>query len=214
MLSLRQALIAICLAGSALFAGTIDIQKIRVKGANQVKDLRYFMETGLVSARNTAIEMQIEAYEKSLISYREAKQGERNLALKNAQQTYEKFQAEFKAISEIFRDLVDKHQGILNERNAEPYADTTTKEKILSTVEVGKQDESRALAAYNNRNYSYSAHLYLRSLRHYHQAFELRKWQPLVKIYTAPKKKGENKKVEKTETPEKAATAVKPAKGR
>lgn len=212
MLTLRNAIIALCLAGTALSAGTIDIQKIKVKGANQVKDLRYFMETGLVSARNTAIEMQIEAYEKSLIAYREAKQGDRNLALKNAQQTYEKFQGEFKAIAEIFRDLVDKHQGILNERNAEPYADTATKEKILSTVEVGKQDESRGLTAYNNRNYSYSAHLYLRSLRHYHQAFELRKWQPLVKLYTPPKKKGDSKKPDRPETPEKAATAVKPSK--
>ena len=197
-----------------VFSAGIDIQKIRVRGANHVKDLRYFMETGLVSARNTAIEMQIEAYEKSLISYREAKHTERNLALKNAQITYEKFQGEFKAIAEILRDLVDKHQAIFNERNAEPYSDTTTKEKTLSTVEVGKQDESRALSAYNNRNYSYSAHLYLRSLRHYHQAFELRKWQPLVSLPSAVKKKpGQGaKKGEAAERP--AASPATPAKPR
>ncbi len=209
MLTLRHAILALTFAGASLSAGTIDIQKIRVKGANQVKELRYFMATGLVSARNTAIEMQIEGYEKSLIDYREAKPAERNGALKNVQQTYEKFQAEFKAIAEIYRDLVDKHQSILNERNAEPYADTTTKEKILSTVDVGKQDESRALSAYNNRNYSYSAHLYLRSLRHYHQAFELRKWQPLIKLHIAPGKKAEGKKAA---APEKAASAVKPGR--
>ena len=172
-----------------VFAGPIDIQKIRVKGAQHIKDLRYFQETGLASQRHTAIDQQIEAFEKSLVAYREAKPGERNLALKQAQQVYERFQAEFKSIAEIFRDLVDKHQKLFNERNGEPYADTNTKEKTVATVEVGKQDESRALAAYNNRNYPYSAHLYLRSLRHYHQAFELRKWPPLVKLYTAPKKK-------------------------
>lgn len=193
MRTISHAFITLCLAGTALLAGPIDIQKIKVKGANQVKDLRYFQETGIVSARNTAIDMQIEAYERSLIAYREAKHADRNLALKNAQQTYEKFQGEFKAIAEIFKDLVDKHQSLFNERNAEPYPDTNTKEKTLSTVEVGKQDESRALSAYNNRNYSYSAHIYLRSLRHYHQAFELRKWPPLVKLQTQPKKKSEKK---------------------
>lgn len=170
-------------------AGGIDIQKIRLKGAQHIKDLKFFQDTGLIAARNTAIEMQIDSFERSLISYREAKHTERNLALKGTLSSYERFNPEFKAVAEIFRDLVDKYQKQFNEKNAEPFADTNTKEKVVATVEVGKQDESRAAAAFNNRNYPYAAHLYLRSLKHYHQAFELRKWPQLAKLPAATKTK-------------------------
>jgi hypothetical protein len=173
---------AVLAVATPVLAGGIDIQKIRLKGAQHIKDLKFFQETGLIASRNTAIEMQIDGFERSLISYREAKHTERNLALKGTLSAYERFNPEFKAIAEIFRDLVDKYQKQYNEKNAEPFADTNTKEKVIATVEVGKQDESRGLAAYSNRNYSYAAHLYLRSLRHYHQAFDLRKWPQLAKL--------------------------------
>ncbi len=180
-------------------AGGIDLQKIRLKGAQHIKDLKFFQDTGLIAARNTAIEMQIDGFERSLISYREAKHNERNLALKGALSAYERFNPEFKAVAEIFRDLVDRYQKQYNEKNAEPFADTNTKEKVIATVEVGKQDESRGLAAYSNRNYSYAAHLYLRSLRHYHQAFELRKWPQLAKL--PPQGKAKPGKSKKTTVP-------------
>ncbi len=180
-------------------AAGIDLQKIRLKGAQHIKDLKFFQDTGLIAARNTAIEMQIDGFERSLITYREAKHTERNLALKGALSAYERFNPEFKAVAEIFRDLVDKYQKQYNEKNAEAFADTNTKEKVIATVEVGKQDESRALAAYSNRNYSYAAHLYLRSLRHYHQAFELRKWPQLAKL--PPQGKTKPAKTKKTTLP-------------
>lgn len=181
--------IAALLALAPVGAGGIDIQKLRLKGAQHIKDLKFFQETGIIAARNTAIEMQIDGFERSLIQYREAKHTDRNAALKGALTAYERFNPEFKAVAEIYRDLVDKYQKQFNERNSEAYADTTTKEKVIATVEVGKQDESRALAAFNNRNYSYAAHLYLRSLKHYHQAFELRKWPQLVKLAVTTKAK-------------------------
>lgn len=177
---------------SLAWAGGIDIQKLKIKGAQHTRDLKYFQDTGLISARNTAIEMQTEAFEKSITQYREAKPADRNLALKNAQQTYDKFLPEFKIIAETFRDLVDKYQAGYNERNTEAFADTTTKEKVMSAVEVGKQNETRALAAFNNRNYSYSAHLYLRALRQYYRVYELRKWPQLVMLIPEPK--GKSKK--------------------
>jgi hypothetical protein len=176
------------------WAGGIDIQKLKLKGAQHIKDLKYFQDTGLISARATAIEMQTEAFEKSIIQYRESKPADRNLALKNAQNTYDKFLPEFKVIAETFRDLVDRYQAGSNERNSEAFTDTTTKEKVLSAVEVGKQSETRALAAYNNRNYSYSAHLYLRALRQYHRVYELRKWPQLVKLTPEPKGKPKKSK--------------------
>ncbi|MBN8221685.1 MAG: hypothetical protein J0L53_12225 [Spirochaetes bacterium] len=182
----------VCVAPA--FAAGIDIQKLRTKGAQHIKDLRFFQETGLVSARMTAIDMQIDGFEKSLISYREAKHTDRNAALKGAQASYERFNPEFKSIAEIFRELVDKYQKQFNEKNSEPFSDTNTKEKVVATVEVGKQDESRAQAAYNNRNYSYAAHLFLRSLRHYHQAFELRKWPQLAKLTPQTKPKAAKSK--------------------
>lgn len=174
-------------------AGGIDIQKIKLKGAQHIKDLKFFQETGLVAARNTAIEMQIDNFEKSLIGYREAKHTERNLALKAALTSYEKFTPEFKAIAEIYRDLVDKYQKQYNEKSSEAFADTNTKEKVIATVEVGKQDESRANAAFNNRNYPYAAHLYLRSLQHYHRAFDLRKWPQIAKLMVTAKPKKSKK---------------------
>src|SRR5262249_33535020 len=122
---MRRPLIVIAFLTGPAFAGGIDINKIRLKGAQHIKDLKFFQETGLVAPRNTAIEMQIEAYEKSLISVREAKHADRNAALKGAQATYERFTPEFKAIAEIFRDLVDKYQKQYNEKNSEPFADTT-----------------------------------------------------------------------------------------
>ncbi|GAB4434873.1 MAG: hypothetical protein OHK0011_18070 [Turneriella sp.] len=176
-------------------AGPLDIQKLRLKGAQSSKELRHFLETGLVAQRQTAIEMQIENFERSLAAFKEAKHTERNAALRQVQTVYEKFQVEFQSVADILRALVDKHQSAYNERSGESFADTATREKVLSTVEVGKQEEARALAAYNNRNFSYSAHLYLRSLRHYASAFELRGWQPLVIM---PAKPGKKPKVEKT----------------
>lgn len=176
------------------WAGGIDIQRLKVHGAKHVKDLKYFQDTGLISARNTAIEMQTEAFEKSLTQYREAKPADRNLALKNAKLTYDKFLPEFKIVAETFRDLVDKYQAGYNEKNSEPFSDTTTKEKVISVVEVGKQSETRALAAYNNRDYSYSAHLYLRALRQYHRVYELRKWPQLVQLAPEPKPKSKKSK--------------------
>lgn len=173
----------------ALFAGQADLQKMRLKGAQHSKDLRFFLETGLVAQRQTAIEMQIENFERTLTTYREAKHTERNAALRQVQQSYEKFNSEFQAVADILRALVDKHQKSYNERNSEPIADTATREKVQGTVEVGKQEEIRALSAYNNRNFSYSAHLYLRSLRHYTNAFDLRKWQPLIIMPAKPGKK-------------------------
>jgi len=171
-----------------LFAGGIDIQKIRLKSAQHIKDLKFFQESGAVAARNTAIEMQIESFEKSLTAYREAKPIDRNAALKGVQNSYERFAGEFKAIGEILRDLVDKYQKTYNEKYGEEIGDTNTREKVQRTVEVGKQDEGRALAAFNNRNYTYSAHLYLRALRHYYQAFELRKWPQLAVLNFANKR--------------------------
>lgn len=192
----RSALLVLVAAilPSLVWAGGIDIQKLRLKGAQHAKDLKYFLDTGLISARTTAIEMQTEAFEKSITQYREAKPADRNLALKNAKQTYDKFLPEFKIIAETFRDLVDKYQAGYNEKNSEPFADTTTKEKVVSAVEVGKQSETRALAAFNNRDYSYSAHLYLRALRQYHRVYELRKWPQLVQLTPEPKSKSRKSK--------------------
>lgn len=187
-------LAALFLPFAAASAGPLDIQKLRLKGAQSSKELRHFLETGLVAQRQTAIEMQIENFERSLTSYKEAKHTERNAALRQVQTVYEKFQVEFQAVADILRALVDKHQSAYNERSGEAFANTATREKVLSTVEVGKQEEVRALAAYNNRNFSYSAHLYLRSLRHYTSAFELRGWQPLVIM---PAKPGKKTKAEK-----------------
>ncbi len=186
---LRFFLAATILVSAAcdLTAAPLDIQKIRLKGAQNIKDLRYFQETGLISARQTAIEMQVENYERSLTQFSEAKQTERNAALKLVQANYEKFGPEFKAIADIYRDLVLQHKNTFNEKNADPINETAVREKVVATVEVAKQDESRALAAYTNRNYTYSAHLYLRSLRHYAKAFTLRKWQPLVQLSEKPK---------------------------
>lgn len=172
-----------------IFAGSLDIQKLRLKGAQSSKELRHFLETGLVAQRQTAIEMQIENFERSLTGYKEAKHTERNAALRQVQTVYEKFQGEFQAVADILRALVERHQSAYNERSGEAFADTATREKVLSTVEIGKQEEARAMAAYNNRNFSYSAHLYLRSLRHYASAFELRGWQPLVAMPAKPAKK-------------------------
>ena len=191
--ALSLALVAFAWAATPVLAGGIDIQKIKLKGAQHIKDLRFFQDTGIIAARNTAIEMQIENFEKSLIGYREAKHTERNLALKAALASYEKFTPEFKAIAEIYRDLVDKYQKQYNEKNSEAFADTNTKEKVIATVEVGKQDESRANAAFNNRNYPYAAHLYLRSLQHYHRAFELRKWPQIAKLMVTAKPKKSKK---------------------
>lgn len=174
---------------AGIFAGPLDIQKLRLKGAQSSKELRHFLETGLVAQRQTAIEMQIENFDRSLTGYKEAKHTERNAALRQVQTVYEKFQVEFQAVADILRALVDKHQSAYNERSGEAFTDTATREKVLSTVEVGKQEEVRALAAYNSRNFSYSAHLYLRSLRHYTTAFELRGWQPLVIMPAKPGKK-------------------------
>ncbi|MFZ5627515.1 MAG: hypothetical protein ACOY5B_00185 [Spirochaetota bacterium] len=179
---------------AGIFAGPLDIQKLRLKGAQSSKELRHFLETGLVAQRQTAIEMQIENFERSLTGYKEAKHTERNAALRQVQTVYEKFQGEFQAVADILRALVDKHQSAYNERSGEAFGNTATREKVLSTVEVGKQEEVRALAAYNNRNFSYSAHLYLRSLRHYTSAFEMRGWQPLVIM---PAKPGKKPKAEK-----------------
>lgn len=199
----------IYLSAAPLIAGGIDIQRIRLKGAQHIKDLHFFQESGAVAARNTAIEMQIESFEKSLTAYREAKNTERNLALKGAQIAYERFAGEFKAISEILRDLVDKYQKTYNEKYGEEIGDTNTREKVQRTVEVGKQDEGRALAAFNSRNYTYSAHLYLRSLRHYYQAFELRKWPQLAALNFAHKGK---QKAKKSATPAKSVIAPIPTK--
>ena len=168
-------------------ATPLDIQKIRLKGAQNIKDLRYFQDTGLVTARHTAIEMQIENFERSLTQFAEAKQIDRNAALKVVQINYEKFQAEFKAIADIYRDQVLRHKSAFNEKNSDPIAETSVKEKVIATVEVAKQDESRANSAYANRNYVYSAHLFWRSLRHYAKAFSFRKWPPLVQIVEKPK---------------------------
>jgi hypothetical protein len=179
---------------SVIWGGGIDIQKIKIQGAKHAKDLKYFQDTGLISSRATALEMQSEAFEKSITQYREAKPADRNLALKNAKQTYDKFLPELKIIAETFRDLVDKYQAGYNEKNSEPFADTTTKEKVISAVEVGKQSETRALAAYNNRDYSYSAHLYLRALRQYHRVYELRKWPQLVQLAPEPRAKAKKTK--------------------
>ena len=85
------------------------------------------------------------------------------------------------------RDLVLQHKNTFNEKNGEAISETSVREKVVATVEVAKQDEARALAAYTNRNYSYSAHLYWRSLRHFAKAFNLRKWPPLVQISEKPK---------------------------
>jgi|JI10StandDraft_1071094.scaffolds.fasta_scaffold27035_4 hypothetical protein len=174
-------------AAGLVVAAPLDIQKIRLKGAQNIKELRYFQDTGLISARQTAIEMQIENYERSLTQLSEAKQIDRNTALKNVQANYERFQGEFKAIADIYRDLVLQHKNTFNEKNGEAISETSVREKVVATVEVAKQDEARALAAYTNRNYSYSAHLYWRSLRHFAKAFNLRKWQPLVQISEKPK---------------------------
>lgn len=189
------ALAALFMPIAATFAGPLDIQKLRLKGAQNSKELRHFLETGLVAQRQTPIEMQIENFERSLTAYKEAKHTERNAALRQVQNVYEKFQVEFQAVADILRALVDKHQAAYNERSSEAFANTALREKVLSTVEVGKQEEVRALAAYNSRNFSYSAHLYLRSLRHYTNAFELRGWQPLVIM---PAKPGKKPKAEKT----------------
>lgn len=173
-----------------VIAGPLDIQKLRLKGAQHSKDLRYFLETGLLATRKTAIEQQIENFERSLTVHKESKPADRNAALKQVQTVYEKFQDEFKAIADTLRALVDQHQAVYKERSNEPFADTPAREKTLATVEIGKQEEARALAAYNNRNYSYSAHLYLRALRHYAAAFEHRGWPPLVTLPQKPVKKG------------------------
>ncbi len=188
---LRHFLIALFIFSPVLpvIAGPLDIQKIKLKGTQYIKDLRYFQESGLVSARQTAIEMQIENFEQSLIAYRSAKPTERNGALRNAQNTYEKFNVEFRALADIYREWVEKYQKQYYEKSSEPFTDTDTKEKVLASVAVGKQDETRAFSAYNNRNYLYASHLYLRSLKHYHQAYELRKWQQFVKIIEHPKAK-------------------------
>jgi hypothetical protein len=138
--------------------------------------------------------MQIENFDRSLTAYKEAKPNERNAALRQVQDVYEKFQGEFKAVADILRELVVRHQALYNERSGEAFANTATREKVLATVEVGKQEEMRALAAYNNHNYSYSAHLYLRSLRHYANAFVLRGWQPLVTMPAQPGKKAKAEK--------------------
>ncbi len=180
---------AIFLPVATAIAAPLDIEKLRLKGAQSSKELRHFLETGLVAERKTAIEMQIENFERSLTAHKEAKHTERNAALRQVQNVYEKFQGEFQAVADILRTLVDKHQAFYNERSSEPFASTAIREKVLSTVEVGKQEEVRALAAYNSRNFSYSAHLYLRSLRHYANAFELRGWQPLVTMPAKPGKK-------------------------
>lgn len=180
---------AVILPLAGIFAGPLDIQKLRLKGAQSSKELRYFVETGLVAQRQTPIEMQMENFDRSLTVYKEAKHTDRNAALRQVQTVYEKFQGEFQAVADILRALVDKHQAAYNERSSEAFENTATREKVLSTVEVGKQEEMRALAAYNSRNFSYSAHLYLRSLRHYASAFELRGWQPLVIMPAKPGKK-------------------------
>ncbi len=176
--------LAACLFVSTfpLNAAPPDIQKIRLKGAQNIKELRYFQETGLVAARQTAIEMQIENFERSLTQFSEAKQIDRNSALRVVQANYEKFQSEFKAIADIYREHVSQHKSVFNEKNGDPITETSVKEKVISTVEVAKQDETRAASAYANRNYAYSAHLYWRSLRHYAKAFSLRKWPALVQI--------------------------------
>ncbi|AFM14573.1 hypothetical protein [Turneriella parva] len=184
---LRAAAILLFCTAASLFAAPLDLQKIRLKGAQNIKDLRYFQETGLISARQTAIEMQIENYERSLTQFAEAKQTDRNTALKAIQANYEKFAPEFKAIADIYRDLALRHKNAINEKNSETISETAVREKVVATVEVAKQDETRALAAYTNRNYNYSAHLYWRSLRHYAKVFTLRKWQPLVQIAEKPK---------------------------
>jgi hypothetical protein len=191
--------LVLCFAiSSTSWAGGIDIQKLKRKGTQYSKELRYFLETGLVSTRATAIEMQLENFDKSLMAYREARHIDRNAALKAAQESYEKFQTEFKIISEILRELVNKYQAAYNERSGEAFPDTNTKEKTLATLEVGRQDESRALAAFNNRNYIYSSHVYLRSVKHYHQAFEMRKWPQLANINHAGKKSPKSKKKKST----------------
>ncbi|HRP69983.1 MAG TPA: hypothetical protein PLY93_10670 [Turneriella sp.] len=176
-----------------IHAASIDIQKIRLKGAQYIKDLKYFQETGLVPARQTAIEMQIENFEQSLIGYRTAKPNERNGALRIVQGSYEKFNVEFRALADIYREWVDKYQKQYYEKSSEPFADTTTKEKTIATVAVARQDEARASSAYNNRNYAYAAHLYLRSLKHYHQAYQFRKWPQLVQLIVHTKEKPKNK---------------------
>lgn len=175
-------------------AGSLDIQKLRVKGMQHSKDLRYFLDTGLVAGRQTAIEQQIENFERSITVYKEAKPADRNAALKQVQVIYEKFHDEFKLVADALRALVDQHQAVYKERSNEPFADTPTREKVLATVEVGKQEEARALAAYNNRNYSYSAHLYLRALRHYAAAFAHRGWTPLVALPQKSAKKAKSAK--------------------
>lgn len=183
---------------TAALAGPLDIEKLRLKGVQSSKDLRRFLETGLVAQRQTAIEMQIENFERSVAAHKDARQTERNAALRQVQAVYEKFQGEYQAIADIIRALVDKHRSGYHDRAGEPFASTAQREKVLSTVEVGNQEEVRALAAYNNRNYSYSAHLYLRSLRHYANAFEMRGWQPLVIM---PGKAGKKPKGEKSPLP-------------
>jgi len=170
-------------------AGSLDIQKLKLKGEQQVKDLRYFQSVGLAAARNTSIEMTTEAFEKSLVSWKESKPQDRNAALKLVQAQYEKFSLEFKAIADIHRDWVEKYQSAVNEKSGEAYADTATREKALGAIEVAKQNENRAASVYQNRNYSYSAHLYLKSIRYYAKVFELRGWKQLAAITPEKSKK-------------------------
>lgn len=174
-------------------AGSLNFDKMRNKGAQYSRELRYFLDSGFVPGRQSAIEMQLEGFERSIAGYKEAKHTEKNPALKAVQASYERFQIEFRDIADVLRALIDKYKKTYYERSSEAITNTTTKEKVLRTIEVGKQDEARALAAYNNRNFSYSAQVYLRSLKHFMRAFELRGWQQLVQSSKPPVPKSPKK---------------------
>lgn len=174
-------------------AGSLNFDRMRSKGAQYSKELRYFLDSGFVPGRQSAIEMQLEGFERSIAGYKEAKHTEKNPALKAVQSSYERFQVEFRDIADVLRVLVDKYKKTYYERSSETMTNTTTKERVLRTIEVGKQDEARAFAAYNNRNFSYSAQVYLRSLKHFMRAFELREWQQLVQNTKAQAPKSSKK---------------------
>ncbi|MCX7632582.1 MAG: hypothetical protein N2Z22_04525 [Turneriella sp.] len=173
-------LFLVCASGQVLKAA--EIARYERRGRQNIRELQYFLDAGLVPERRTAIEQQIESFERSLTAFKEAKPSERNTAFRQVQASYEKFSGEFKAIAESLRNLVHSHQQRYQELNDDSFPDNSTREKFRSAIESGKQEELRALAAFNNKNYAFSAHLYLRALRLYARAFALRNWPALVKL--------------------------------
>jgi len=187
----------LCIMQTTLFAGGLEFNKIRKKGLQYSKELKAFIDSGLVDGRKTEIEKQITNFENVLQKYLDTQGSEKNAALKDLGAIHERFQGEFKFVAEILRDWVKKYQAEFNRRYSEPYKTQRLKERILNAADVGKRDESLALTSFTDQKYSYAAHLYWRSLKNYQRAFELREWPQLArKISTTKKSTRPAKKIE------------------